>query len=231
MKKYHVEFPRGFSVRFNVDYDIESGFPSGGCRCDGICRCGIVKNVNINDTSQLAVEFPKELNICHFNEKGRKVNKKNFTELEMYCFERAARLLGTYDPDNYEEVVTAGYYGEELDDIEFANSGQLKDTIHDILNLESDVDKIFYVLELEYTYILNKLKDCKQVRIVERDPNELLKQTTHDQMVRKMNLDGFPSQDNLPCGIVFKDNLIDGYHRTMKAVNQGKSKLKFIELS
>ena len=99
---------------------------------------------------------------------------------------------------------------------------EVRITIEECLKTcNSDIEKIFYVLKLEYGYILESIASCKNVEI---------KTVSNSQIVlgqmnyyKHLQPDVVESYNNykLPRGIFVhcsdKYRIIDGYHRTVNA--------------
>jgi hypothetical protein len=134
-----------------------------------------------------------------------------------YCFDRICTAFKIYDKDHYEVESCGGYYGEEIEGVYFDNESGLLEAFADLLALETDLEKIKYVLEIEYGYLLDKVKASTHAyistvytRAIDLPQQEyfvkLDKAVIEDYKNRKL-----PIAVCLECGGRYK--LIDGYHR------------------
>lgn len=123
-------------------------------------------------------------------------------------------------------MISSGYYGEEFDGYK-PNITILKNCIIDInttLSLESDTEKINFLLKKEYDYLLAHLLGKKYI-LGTVSKKILLRQMDY---YKKTNLEEYYVDYNLPRGIVVQQDdsyrLIDGYHR-VKASNEDEVKV------
>lgn len=168
-------------------------------------------------------------------------------EIDQYCIHRILTIhsssgKGLANKDNYEPDMQKGYYGECLDKITLSGGVQtdLLDKISSIINHKSVKEKIFAVLELEYGYIADMLKDVKDFDIERGIIKEQLIIPNKDYS-RKLNTDKLEeyADHKLPIGIFMatdemveprtssirlnKFRVIDGYHRSMAFLNSKRT--------
>ena len=201
-----------------VEYDYERS----QCTChDWICRCTTiesawVEDININKVMSclLIDHFPRE----------------NLTEIDLYCFDRICRVNNIWDKECYEIEVCPGYYGEEIDGVFFENEKKVIDEFDKLIKLKSDADKIKYVLELEYGYVIESIENCHNVSVISCDPKLVVaSQQEYYHRLEKNVVESYKDY-KIPCAIYKKNGdrylIIDGYHRV--AANKEKECIEII---
>lgn len=199
-----------------VEYDYERS----SCVChDWPCRCTTinqtwVESININETIAT-------LCFSHF---------KNVNYIDFYCFDRICRIFHVWDKEYYEVEVCAGYYGEEINGVYFENEDKVISEFNKVLELKNDIDKIKYVLQLEYGYTIESIKDSNYANIIDCDTKLIV--FPQKEYYRKLESDVIDSYKDYsaPCAICKKQGdkylIIDGYHRV--AANQDKENITII---
>ncbi len=143
-----------FGNVYNIDYECDYQYNCEAEGCDSICRCGKIKNLTITN-----LNFGlKDLHINKFykDKANRKRSKPyNKTPIESYCFDRLMRIYKTYDKSLYELLTGGGYYGEEVDGFQFENMDSFCKSVGKVLSLDNEIDKIKYVLNEDYSYVLD----------------------------------------------------------------------------
>ncbi len=188
---------------FNIRYDDERDCIEAGC--DSICRCGRIVNARIEDES-----VDRETLVNTY--KNLKPN-----DFEKYCIDRILNSYKVHSPDNWDIEIVKGYYGQEIGNVIFNRTEKVDETVKKMMDLKTNKQKLLMVLELEYGYILDELKDKKSWRIrkVKRE-DLILGQKDHYKKVNRDIVEEysccpFPRGVCLPEGNKFR--LIDGYHR------------------
>lgn len=209
--------------RTDLSYSgIEYDYERSGCIChDWPCRCTVIlntwiENININ-------KIMTELLRNHFK-------NNDLTEIDLYCFDRICRVNDIWDEGSYEIEVCPGYYGEEINGVFFDNEEMVVSEFEKLLTLNSDVDKIKYILELEYGYIIESISDCNNVSIIDCDPALVI--SPQKEYYHKLEKDVVESYKDykIPCAVCKKNGdkyfIIDGYHRV--AANKDKESIEII---
>lgn len=181
------------------EYDSYSCGGCYGCRTgEDFCRGSVYKD--------LRVEITPDKLLKNFTQDVEKLETK-------YLIDRLLSTLGMYDSNNYEALVSPGYYGETVDEIEFQGDWSKFVEIYEELCLEDvlDIDEKFkLLLELEYSMLIDEITGVRVVRVPFRDlvPSENMK---------KLKQDNRKYDKELPIGLYKKINgkfkLIDGRHR------------------
>lgn len=202
-----------------VNYTYDSGPPYGGCTCPeyDYCRCYQITNVNLKVNVEILIN---ELYNNYFDD-----NLEN-EDLIKYCIGRLVSLHKIYDEINFEYDIEQGYYGEEFGGIKLIN----EKFINDLLTLSGSFyetkEYIEFVLNKEYGYLLEILKDkkykIKTIDILEIEPHDFNKHKSSE----------CTWINNLPIGIYIKNGskyrCIDGHHRLNKAYELDQNKLKVV---
>jgi len=209
MKKvFGVSADFRYSGAVKYDYEESRHCWEADCGLDGICRCSTIDYTKVEsvDVGCVAEEL-------YLDKPKNKV-----TDVENYCVERILRINKVWNASNWEIGVGRGYYGEEIDSIYLCHSliGKINKQLKEMLALKTAKAKIYYVLNLEYGYILDAIKN-KRFRVVKIKKSNLVFQRDH-----YTHLDSDTVADyfewGLPRGICIKEQdekyrLIDGYHR------------------
>ena len=201
-----------------IEYDYERS----GCTCnDWPCRCTTIKNawienININEVMSAILI--------------RNFKSKNLTEIDLYCFDRICRVNHIWDKEYYEIEVCPGYYGEEIGGVFFENEKKVVMELNKLLTLNSDIDKIKYILELEYGYIIDSVKSCHNVSVIDCDPKLVIApQQEYYHRLEKNVIESYKDY-NIPCAVCKKNGdrylIIDGYHRV--AANKNRENIEII---
>lgn len=209
--------------RTNLAYcGVEYDYERSDCTCnDWICRCTTIdrrwiEKIEINETIT---------RLCESN-----YHIKDLNYIDFYCFDRICRIFRVWDKEYYEIEVCGGYYGEEIAGVYFENEEKVVSEFNKLLELKSDIDKIKYVLRLEYGYVIKSVEDANSISIVECNPELIVSpQMEYYRRLEKDVVDSYKGYE-APCAICKKCNdkylTIDGYHRV--AANQDKENITII---
>lgn len=124
-------------------------------KCDGYSRCRRIISTRVE-----SVDFVSIMNSYE--------NETELSEIEEYCLDRILRIEKLYDNDSFEVNTCRGYYGDEIESVHivFDIKESIKNKLIEISAL-SDIDKIKKILEYEYGYLLDSIKDASSVEIKE----------------------------------------------------------------
>lgn len=222
-------FGISFGSVYDIDYDCDYQYNCEAEGCDSICRCGKIKNLTI-----INLNFGlKDLHINKFykDKANRKRSKPyNKTPIESYCFDRLMRIYKTYDKSLYKLLIGYSYYGEEVYDFQFENMDSFCNSVKKVLSLDDEVDKIKYILNEEYSYILDSIKDVESVSIENVNLNKICLNNDYSMRLKKdAGQNNYNFEPEVPVGVLLKSGndyrLIDGYHRftTLKSLNQSQA--------
>lgn len=211
---------------FEYDYDVMCNCDEYGC--DEYCRCGQIINFKL-----LEVLFDwksiKEL-FC----------KKNKSLIDFYCIERILNLNGFYEKGYWEHSVDPGYYGEEMGPFYFSNLNKVNSLIEQLNSKSTNLEKIKFILELEYEFLLPKIKKVTSFSVKKMSIKNINKFHFNENYFKKLNPTICYQYDslidfNFPLFVAIKENndiyqLIDGYHRFSVLKNKtGIKNFLFVE--
>jgi len=203
--------------RWVLDFDYDYTYPCDDQCNDGYCRCGVVGGLNYVTIKHVADQI------------------EDITVIERYCIGRIITSFKMWDENYWDIESSGGYYGEEVEGIVFQRENELLKAINDILSFSDPMDKIRFVLELEYASI-KPVAGMLSAEVIEASYDSL--KTPNDsyaRMVKKKEVDFVTLNDEIPIGVYKIDGdsyvLIDGYHRFNKAGLEKKVKVKIVVLS
>jgi hypothetical protein len=211
------------SWRWVVDCDYDYTYPCDDQCNDGYCRCGVVGGLNY-----VTIDLP--VMVKHVADKV-----EDITVIERYCVGRILTSFKMWETESWEIESSGGYYGEEVDGIVFQRDNELSKAINDMLAFSDPMDKVRFVLELEYDSI-EPVAGMLSAEVIDASYSSL--KTPNDsyaKMVKKGEVDFVTLNDEIPIGVYKRDGdayvLIDGYHRFTKAGLEKKVKVKIVVLS
>ncbi len=142
---------------YGVDVDFKRTQCGGSScdKCDGYSRCSRIISTQVE-----FVNFNLIMNSY--------TDETKLSEIEKYCLDRILRIEKLYDKDSFEVNTGRGYYGEEIESVHitYEVKESIKNKLNEISTL-SDVEKIKKVLEYEYGYLLDSIKDASSVELKE----------------------------------------------------------------
>lgn len=219
--------------RTNLQYTVDYDYDRSQCTCNAYedgdyCRCTTIERA-----------WVESINIKEVIDKLYTKYCKEHSEINEYCFERICVAMKIYDKDYYEVESCPGYYGEEIGGVYFEKEEELVNTYNELLTLGSDIEKIKYVLELEYGYLLDRVKFKTSAKVEEVDTEKIkLPQQEYFVKLSKEVIEDYKNR-KLPVAVCIKEKdrfydvfdtytLIDGYHRFV--ANKEKATMKIIVL-
>jgi hypothetical protein len=229
MKTKRLNFEKTNLQYYGVDYDYERSH----CTCDAYdrldyCRCTTIErawvaSINVKEVIKYLYER----------------YSKSQSEINEYCFDRICSAFKIYDKDLYEVESCCGYYGEEIGGVYFEDEEKIVEAYNKLLELTSDIEKIKYVLELEYGYLIDRVS-IKTSATIEEVSTEKIKLPQQEYFVKlsKKVIEDYKDR-KLPVAVCIKHKdrfhdvfdtytLVDGYHRFV--ANQGRKANKIIVL-
>jgi hypothetical protein len=200
------------SHRMDYDYDNYYACRNGSNCCDrDYCRCGQITNIKI--TTNVKVW---ELLGLHFNQ----CNQNDL--INYYCIERILSLNNVWDKNNWGVNISGGYYGEEIHGCSLKDEtyNTIEKQLEEYNELGSYSEGVEYVLNLEYGYIIEDLKDS--IYSIIEIPRESIRlgQQDYRKKLDKSIVDYYkdyplPRGVVVECGDTYK--CLDGYHRISAA--------------
>jgi len=217
-----------YTYSTDYDYNTEHSCDSSGCYDEGICRCGhivdaYVNSVNLSSlTEEIYSQFMPE------NKKSRK-RETRISEIlyggeivDKYCIYRILVINKAFDTGYWEVNICGGYYGQEINDVTISVSilNHINSQCERLFQLETLSEKLRYVLELEYGFLLDDVKDCEfeLISIYKNHIDFKKLNQNHIKNVKGEDLKHYsPTEYDLPRGIVRGEidnyKIIDGFHR------------------
>jgi hypothetical protein len=218
----------------NLQYDVEYDYERSACTCDAYergdyCRCTTIERAWVESIDIEKVIDKLYTKYC-----------KEHSEINEYCFDRICSVFKIYDKDYYEVESCWGYYGEEVDGVYFENEEKIFNSYNELLKLESDIEKIKYVLELEYGYLLDRIsiKTSAKIEIVNTEKVKLPQQEYFMKLSKEV-IEDYKNR-KLPMAVCIKEKdrfhdafdryiLIDGYHRFIANKDKNVNKIIVLE--
>jgi hypothetical protein len=220
------------------DYNTEYSCEQSGCHEEGICRCGRINDAHVEsvDLSYLTIEIYDQL--VPSNSKSKKRDSRISQLLyggelvDKYCIYRILSINKVWNTDLWEVNTSGGYYGDEVDNVTLDISvlSKVSTQCSKVFELSTLRDKLLYVIELEYGYILEDLKDCDfEIISIYKSYIDFKKlNQNHIKNVKMEDLDHYSNNNyDLPRGIVRGDStgwvpmdnykIVDGFHRIIAA--------------
>ncbi len=217
----------------NLQYEVDYDYERSQCTCDAYerndyCRCTTIDRAWVESIDVKRVIDKLYAKYC-----------KEHSEINEYCFDRICVAMKIYDKDYYEVESCWGYYGEEIGGVYFEDEEKIFNAYNELLKLGSDIEKIKYILKLEYGYLIDRLMYVTSASIEEVNTEKIkLPQAEYFMKLSKEVIEDYKDRE-LPVAVCIKNkdryieafdkyNLIDGYHRFV--ANKDKKVNKIIVL-
>lgn len=218
----------------NLQYEVEYDYDRSECTCDAYerhdyCRCTTIERAWVESIDIKKVIDKLYTKYC-----------KEHSEINEYCFDRICVALKIYDKDYYEVESCWGYYGEEIDGVYFENEEKIFNAYNKLLELESDIEKIKYVLELEYGYLIDRvsIKTSARIEVVNTEKVKLPQQEYFMKLSKEV-IEDYKNR-KLPVAVCIKEKdrfhdvfdryiLVDGYHRFVANKERATNKIVVLE--
>lgn len=221
----------------DYDYDSENSCEESGCNSEGICRCGVIINQRVENVN--VVQMAEEIYNSYFDKSTQQVRNNKIDsllygtgkELDIYCIDRVLRCHKIWEGSNWDIDVQGGYYGEEIGNVTIQSPYDkgIQDDIETVLALKTIQEKVNFVLNLEYGYLLPELegRDYELTTIDTKDV--IFGSDGHYKKIQTKNVEHYVDISYKGIrGVVRKEavdkyKIVDGYHR-MYAAGLGKTK-------
>lgn len=206
-----IKIENHFNYRLDVEYDTDDTCRSSMCEHDFCCRCATIENARVVDFDLAIVVDVLEEKIA----KSKKVPKNEIYKYREYFIDRICRIL-KISVDDFDVIISGGYYGEEIDGVEMCEKrfNSFVEHINAVFKCKNISNALHYVLDLEYQS--DQLKD-KAFSIIEASRSQIkLGNPRYGEMVKRSSYKHILDKDQPLC-VCIKDGdfyrLIDGYHR------------------
>lgn len=220
--------------RTNLQYEVEYDYERSQCTCDAYdrldyCRCTTIERAWVEEINVKLVIRKLYTKYC-----------QEHSEINEYCFDRICSAFRIYDKDCYEVESCGGYYGEEIGGVYFEYEEKIVEAYNELLELNSDLEKIRYVLKLEYSYLIDRLLYMTSVTIEEISTEKIkLPQKEYFVKLSKEVIEDYKDR-KLPVAVCIKNKdrfydvfdtytLIDGYHRFVANKDRATNKIIVLE--
>ena len=208
-----------------IDYRREYNCENSGCNDENICRCSYItdKSVESIDMTSIVNQIYSILFDESLSSKRNIILDKLLFDIDkdinVYTIDRIARSCKLYLPESWDINVSGGYYGQEIDSVILNSkvSSDFESKLRIALSLGLK-ERIEYILNLEYGYILPELEN-KNYKILNVNKSDIIFGSDgHLKKISKKDLKHYSDSNyNGIRGIVVeksgKYKLIDGYHR------------------
>lgn len=213
--------------RTNLQYEVDYDYERSQCTCNAYedgdyCRCTTIERA-----------WVESINVKLVVNKLYKKYCKEHSEINEYCFDRICSALKIWDKDYYEVESCGGYYGEEIEGVYFENEEKLAEAFSGILGFDSDVEKIKFVLELEYGYLIDKVSKATVAYILPVPTRHItLPQQEYFVKLSREVIEDYKDR-KLPIAVCIENGgwykLIDGYHRFVANKDRATNKIIVLE--
>jgi len=218
-----------FRYLVNCSHYGEYSCEESGCHDEGICRCYRIhtidlKSVNITKITETIFSQLHQDNSQHKRDKTLTNILFDYDSdlVNKYCIHRILTVLKVWDSGNWEVEKQAGYYGDEIGEVLINHElfEEIKKHIEKVFDMETLKSKIEYVLNFEYGFILDVIKDKDYgVEVVNVDDLDFGQDKHHKNVLHK-TLEYYSDKEYLQDsirGVAYKSGgkwrVIDGYHR------------------
>lgn len=213
--------------RTNLQYEVEYDYERSQCTCNAYengdyCRCTTIERAWVESINVKLVIRKLYEKYC-----------QELSTLHEYCFDRICTIFKIYDKDYYTVESCGGYYGEEIEGVYFENESQIVDAFLQVLALESDIEKIKFILELEYGYLIENVRKAT-VAYISPVPTKhiVLPQQEYFIKLDKAVIEDYKNR-KLPIAVCLESGgyykLVDGYHRFVANKDRATNQIIILE--
>ena len=216
--KKNKKTPRHFDFtttdfQWHLQCDYETIYSCDEVRCNPYCRCGVIVNTRITDFNCCAM-----VQIIESILKSSKFGE--LSKIDQYCLDRIFANL-KINEDSFDINVCGGYYGQEIKSITLQGQVAKECNVHfqKILSLKTLRSKVEYLLNFEYGYLLDSVKN-RSWRVGKINKSDLIfGQLEYLRKIRDnpYGMEPYPYYKGVVVADGEKYRLIDGYHRCQAA--------------
>ena len=193
-------------ISYYVDYDYSSTECTGNC--DDFCRCS--KITNLHCTSGVDRESWIDSTSSYLAE----INSSFRDHSSLYFLDRLYSIAKMFDKNLFNIETRGGYYGEEIGKTTFQNHHMIVSGIKFLSKNSGLKERIEYLLDLEYSFILENLNDrnysIEKINLEDVEAGAI-KHIKRAETEQYKTYKGIPSFLCIQEGTKYR--LIDGYHR------------------
>jgi len=208
--------------RYEVDYEAsyERDCDANGCDREGICRCDVIVDTEVRDHR-------------YAHENSRLILKRldSSIPLDKVDYSTLERVLSILLKDSLWHVkVVGGYYGDEVDGVFLqCDKDKIIEAVEKVSNLKDLREVVMFLIELEYGYILESLKEYENVYFASVPVKDIVFPNS-DYSGRVKGLMSFDYSDHEGSFGVVRESgdkfaIVDGYHRIVWAKSNNVKKV------
>jgi hypothetical protein len=190
-----------------------------GCDDEGICRCYVIDEVHLYDINlrKLRNFILKSIGMVRGRDLGFAI-VDDYNEMNPYCVDRIIHKYKLWTQEAWRVDWGGDYYGESVFSIGIANADEIEGHIWAIYTMENDIDKLKYVLNLEYGHILPEIDGSELVLdIVETKDVILSSRNRKEALYSFIEKDDIYGDYDLARAVCYEKNgkfvAVDGYTR------------------
>lgn len=213
--------------RTNLQYDVDYDYIRSECTCNAYenldyCRCTTIERAWVESISVNLIINKLYKKYC-----------EEPSDINEYCFDRICSTFKIYDKDCYEVESCWGYYGEEIGGVYFENEKKVVEAFNKILEFDSDIEKIKFVLELEYGYLIDKVNKATVAYILPVSTRHIsIPQQEYFVKLDREVIEDYKNR-KLPIAVCLESGgwykLVDGYHRFVANKDRATNKIIVLE--
>ncbi len=220
--------------RTNLQYEVDYDYERSECTCNAYengdyCRCTTIERAWVESINVKLVVKKLYDKYC-----------KEHSEINEYCFDRICSVFKIYDKNYYTVESCYGYYGEEIGGVYFEDEEKIVEAFDKVLRFGSAIEKIKFVLELEYGYLIDRLLYMTSATIEEVSTEKIkLPQQEYFMKLSKEVIEDYKDRE-LPIAVCIKNKdryieafdtytLVDGYHRFIANKERATNKIIVLE--
>lgn len=217
-----------FTDCLEIDYQLEYSCPSNGCLEDGVCRCGVAKDISIKKININLIT--KNIYEQIFDGNWKQTKRNNFItemfyggkEVDLYCINRILSINKVWHFKSWELKVVKGYYSQTVEvSIEENLFKKIENEIFTICEMNKLSERINFLLNLEYGFIPENLKESK-FKIIKISKSQIDWSKINSKHLENIIKNNYYDDYNLIRGVVKKVGkkfiIIDGYNRITSAM-------------
>lgn len=196
-------------VRY-IDCDITSRQTclDGDDPCVSMCSCSVITSCVIEDTSRVG---PSSLNLRLSEDDIKSKKSFSLSAIENYCVQRLMVAHGCYNVDGYDIQIGRDYYGETVTSITLKAEAELEADVAALLALPTDHAKVMHVLNLEYGYIADSIRNTGHAQLITMNLRTVIPDSM--RVIRRQQRYLYPLTDKSVIGVVADGVFLDGQSR------------------
>lgn len=199
-----------------------------------VCRCSIINDFSITfiDVNTISKRIYNHFYVYGIDnvalKRDRTINNIVYNydaDFDLYCINRIVRINKLYDASNWTHTIEKSYYGQEVKKIELEESvyNMMISDIQKIKSLKTIKEKVLYLLNREYGYILPGIENKNFSIFFVNKKDIYFPNISHIEKVGQEDKSLYLNNDIPIKGVCIKDGdywrVLDGYHRLYFSYN------------